>query len=269
MAESFENPKVYSFTKSKLITDKFATLLHDYNKIVGHFMFTVDLANRSDKVFEIVTNALEKTENHKIQNTDKNENSLHSRKKASEFLNEFSWVNNRNLVTSILEIFLWYLAHIVYEALKRDEKLLKSGETVKVDEILEFKNRKEMLEYLANKKTTQLSFGGMKKLERFFKERIKIKIFDNQKQKDQLIIFNEIRNIYVHNRGYVNEIFLSRVSNSCGYSFKKNERFWIGIDVLELATNALEVAEKIDMQMSRKFKITKHSYEYWRKKNKW
>lgn len=123
---------------------------------------------------------------------------------------------------------------------------------------------RDLVSFIIDRKINSLSYGGLSDLEKYFSERLKIKMFENERRKNLLKLFIEIRNINVHNGGFVNDIFASRVGEVEGFPYKLSKRFHVDLDALvTLSENAMEVAEGIDKTTSQKFNLKRRAYKAW------
>ena len=60
-------------------------------------------------------------------------------------------------------------------------------------------------------------------------DRLKLPLAENETERTELGIAIDLRNIYTHNRGVVNELFLNRISGRAhSYEFLEGKRFNAG-----------------------------------------
>ena len=86
------------------------------------------------------------------------------------------------------------------------------------------------MNYLVDRKINDLSYGGMRKIEEYTKDRLGTEFVEDIKTRKLLVIFMELRRIDVHNRGYVNDVFLHRIVDDCGFKFEKNKRYHVDFE---------------------------------------
>jgi hypothetical protein len=204
---------------------------YDFSQIVESFIFTVKIAasvdqyatNAAHALAAIDKGLLEEETEEKIAELERRRNAQLARieaKGAQKQLAEYSMMNVRHLVTTLADCFLTFVSHLIQSALKKSRNTLKSSETIRIDDLLEFKTNKALTNYLIDRKINELSYGGIRKIEEYIKDILGIDMFKDDKSRDLLIIFLELRNIYVHNRGFVNNLFLTRAkkhSRLCVY----------------------------------------------------
>ena len=109
-----------------------------------------------------------------------------------------------------------------------------------------------------------MSYGGVSRMEEYVRERLGIEPFDTEASKNALVLFIEIRNLHTHNRGVVNDLFLSRVRDHMGFTFKRGEAIHVHFDMFEqLVENSVAVALRMDQDVGAKFKIARKKFATW------
>ena len=190
-------------------TDSLYFYFSDFSEIIDLFLMTVELASKIDESARQAAYVLVKIDK-ALDDEKVSTEELEARRNASlerirtrgasKRLAQYATMNARHLVTSLADCFLAYLSRLIQSVLKRSRNTLKSGETIRIDDLLEFKTNRELLNFIIDRKINELSYGGMKKIEDYVKERFGISVFKDDKSRNMLIIFLELRNIYVHNR---------------------------------------------------------------------
>jgi hypothetical protein len=99
-------------------------------------------------------------------------------------------------------------------------------------------------------------------------ERTGIKLIEDEEERAALSFAIELRNIYTHNRGVVNETFLRRLKAlKHGFSIVKGTRFHADFDtIVNLTNNMASIAKRLDQCVAAKFKVRQKAYETWRRK---
>lgn len=144
--------------------------------------------------------------------------------------------------------------------------MVKSGESVKIEDIFEFSNKRELINYLIDRKVNSLSYGGMSKIEKFISESMGITMFPDGDARELMQIFVEVRNIHVHNRGFVNRVFLSRATQHEKFQFVEGKRAHLDFDELVGLTRVcVQTAIDLDTKICKKFNIERKQYSTWRK----
>jgi len=179
-------------------------------------------------------------------------------------LKKFSTVQSRNLVLSATNSFLCYFSEIIQSAIAKRPEILSSSQSIRLEELMSFKRYSDVVTYLVDKRVNELSYGGMLKMEEYMRERLGINSFHSEDQKNLLLIYVELRNIITHNRGVVNDVFLSIVKNHMDFKFTKGRAFHCDLDHFSrLSANCIEVACGIDAAVCEKFGIQRKRYATW------
>jgi hypothetical protein len=119
--------------------------------------------------------------------------------RAFKKLRRYSGINSRNIAVSTADGFLWFISNVTQSAIKRRPELLKSGESIRVEDILEFENKRDLVNYLVDRKVNALSFGGMKQIEKFVLDYLGIEVFATERDRAKMRTLIEIGNIFAHN----------------------------------------------------------------------
>lgn len=128
-----------------------------------------------------------------------------------EQLKKHSSVHSRNLTNGIVNAFQRYFSAIINAAALKRPEMLSSSQTVRVDDVLRFTRHKDLVAFIIDRKINELSYGGLADMEKYFDDRLGVRMFDDNRQRELLCLFVEVRNINVHNGGIVNDLFASRV----------------------------------------------------------
>lgn len=263
-------PSLFYPKGSLLCTTSLYFFLSDYRKTLELFFFTVELASRTDANAVIAAKALLHT-----AEFEKDAAKIEKYKKiiekndvgASEKLASYAAINSRHLVTYIVDSFISYLSHLIQATMRKNTNILKSSEKIAVEDLIEFKTRRDVINYIIDRKVNDLTYGGVRKLDEFIRDRLGVQMFEDENTSNLMTIFVELRNINVHNRAYVNDVFLSRVKNHCGFDFEKDKRFSADFDDLtKFCNNCTSVALRLDQLVATKFHLNRKRYATWRKK---
>jgi len=167
----------------------------------------------------------------------------------------------RNQAPFLLEImickqideFTSYFSELLRLILKANPSILKSGDRIKVEEILKFESMDELTAHLIENKIMELSYQSFTDLGIWLEERLGVDLFDENDEKEIIIELIETRNIIVHNRGKIGTKYLKNV---------KSTRFKIGelrkIDIEYFARSAVFLIlflKSFDQKISKKFKL--------------
>jgi len=248
-------------------TEPFWLFLKEYRETIGLFYFGLELAQHRDRAVQISSEALlpgEADETKRAELKAMLENPDRTMKRYTAFAR----LNSKNMTTNIVDGLLWYLSKIIQESIQRRPELVKSGETLRVEEVFDFASRKEMIDYLIDRKINALSYGGMKQIEKYISDALGIEMFENDEDRRLLKIFVEMRNIHAHNRGHLNRIFLDRIGpfEDLGFNFKEGKRTYFGYDnLVRLSAVCLRIAHSLDGKVGKKFRIQRKRCSTWQK----
>ena len=106
-------------------------------------------------------------------------------------------------------------------------------------------------------------------MEKYFDDRLGVRMFPNNRQRELLRLFVEVRNINVHNGGIVNDLFANRVGTVEGFAYTKGKTFHVDMDALvTLSENAMQVAMHIDATVGTKFGLLRKTHRSWKRPQK-
>lgn len=257
-----EHPRFFYPRSSATFTHAFSRFLADYHENVESFLFLVSLTSHADHIRVTASKAL--LNGAKPEEVESLQNSANDPDAALRQLMRFASVQSRNLTNATVNGLQHYFSEIVQAAASNRPEILRSSETLRVDEILRFNRYKDLVTFLIDKKINELSYSGIKGMESYFRERLGIEMFATDRSRILLTTFVEIRNINVHNRGFVNDLFLSKVGKVDGFEFVKGKYFHVGSEMLQLMSdNAMETALKLDYAVASKFGLQRKSHVRW------
>ncbi|MFG0319290.1 MAG: hypothetical protein ACF8XB_18610 [Planctomycetota bacterium JB042] len=110
-----------------------------------------------------------------------------------------------------VEAYLNYLADLLFEIFTQRPETLLSSDEVKVSDVLQHRTIADVVHELAKRKVNSLSYRSLDELGEFFEKRFRLQIAPSE----SLITIRdgvETRNISVHNRCVVNEIYIRRTA---------------------------------------------------------
>lgn len=265
MTSDQERDSFYLPPENAVCTKTFWQFLSAYRETID-FFFTVQLAHRADYVSLTAAQALiggEKDDEEKARLQERIENSG----RVAKRLANFSEIISRNILTNFADSFLWYISNIIQQSIKKRPELIKSGESVRVDEIFNYSSRRDLINYLIDRKINSLSYGGLKQIEKYLAESLNIELFNAERDRNLLRIFIEVRNIHAHNRGVVNKIFLDRVGNIIGdfdFKFEEGRKAHLDFDALvDFSKVCVATAYLLDANTSKKFSIERKKISTW------
>ena len=199
---------------------------------------------------------------------EKYEQQLEKKDPALSELKNYSSQLSRYLVTNCSDLFVLYCKDIVKAALKSNRELLKAKEfNIRYDEIEKFRSINDFRNHIIEKKISSIvetiddiedEITKLVHIEKIFQSNVLLKIFLN------------IRNIYVHNKGIVDDKFIKKSPEHEEFNFVKGKRFHVDFEkFILLSNNCINSAYQIDELISKKHKIQRRKSSYWdAKKNK-
>ncbi|MCG7504767.1 hypothetical protein [Mesorhizobium retamae] len=263
--ESFEVPY---FPKDDLICSRPLYLfLHDHSMILDHFLHTINLAATADKVQKIASRALNKIDNKAMNQDDENEEEEFSGENFKR-LKDRAYISSKNLLTGIIDSFLWYISEIIQESMKRKPEIVKSGQTIKIEELFLFKKKRDLINHIVEQKVHSLSYKGIDEIEKFISDSLGVDMFVEKDDKDYMKQFIETRNIYVHNRGIADRVFVEKMKY-INKTYTVGKRISFDYEKLALLSNVCaKTANNIDEKISLKFGIERKKRSTWKKNAK-
>jgi hypothetical protein len=242
-----------------LCTKPLIFYLREQSRIFGFLFFASDLAHRADEGRLRAARVLANTSDANKRDEAQRLLEVVERNKEPTFqrLQQFNKIITDNMIAGFVNNFLCYLAELLQLCMVLRPELLRSSETVRLDDILSFNNFSDVIEYLSEKKINDLSYGGMRDIESFVKSRLGALLWMDDNERMLLILATELRNIVTHNRGRVNRLFLNKIQGLAhAFSFEIGNRHRIEFyDLVLLANNMATIAIRLDEQPAVKFGI--------------
>lgn len=182
-------------------------------------------------------------------------------------LQKFGSFQSENMCIRVVDNFICFLSETIQSCMMKRPQMLCSSEMIKVEDVIKFQNRRELLSFLIDRKLNELTYGGIKELENFLKERTGFSLTATDEEKAFLTTSIELRNIYTHNRGVVNDIFIKRLKGvKHDFTFVKGQRFHADFDIIAMSANCLlNIGKRLDGMAASKFRIRTKTYGTWRK----
>jgi hypothetical protein len=254
--------------KQELCTVQLRRFLKRHFKVFDFFFFGLHLASKSDEARARAVKALASVDPERYAADLKaiEEEPSPTQKK----LNEFGDLQGENIVIRTVDNFLSYLSEIIQQAIIKRPEILRSEETIKVEDVLRFSRYSDLIAYLVERKVNDLSYSNIKDVERFVRKRTGLQMFENDEERTLLILAIEIRNIYTHNRRVVSETTLRKLHGlKYDWKLEKGKHFGTGYDeIVVLSNNLILVARRLDESFSKKFGIRRKRYGSYDKSTK-
>lgn len=127
-----------------------------------------------------------------------------------EDISEFWRMCDETVISRVVDAFDRYLVGVVELVLRKEPRLLKSGTTMRADEILEFSTLDEVRERLISKKVDELSYAGFPAIVQYIRDRFGAPLTLPDEIFRLATEAIAVRNIVVHNGGVVNRRFVDQ-----------------------------------------------------------
>ncbi len=157
--------------------------------------------------------------------------------------------------------FLAYISELLALVFQHRPQMLKASdgkeppETVPLDLILKHEQMSDLIQDLVERRVDQLSHRNTRELLRYVSKRLGFALFPEEKKAERLVRIVEQRNIFVHNRGVVNKIFLSRLPS---FPAKPGDSLPLTlVGVFDDLDFLLAAAYDIDVRATQHFNLTK------------
>ena len=113
-----------------------------------------------------------------------------------------------------IDNYLTYISELLTLIYTTRPEMLRSNETVTMEEIFQCGNMEELVSRQTERKVLELSYNGLRKLDCELTKRTSFCLFQDPDDLAIAAAIMEKRNLVVHNRGIVNRKYLKMVPNS-------------------------------------------------------
>ena len=250
-------------SSNELCTKPLYYLLEDYLNVLDAFFFMVHLATSADRISLNAAKVL--SEGGREDDLRRYEERLKNPDPASKRIQKYSWYTSRNLVNTIVDAYLSFISTMIQSVLARVPDAMRSSETIRVEEILDFSSKSELVSYLVERKVNSLSYGGLNAIEKYLQSNLGVSLYRDEKSRLDVLFVIEVRNINSHNRGYVNRLFVDRTRSLKREVPSIGKRSHIDLDLLgELSASILDSSRFLDEQIASKFRIRRKKLQTWK-----
>jgi len=126
-----------------------------------------------------------------------------------------------------IDNYLTYVSEILALVFRTRPETLRSDEKVALSTVLAHPTMEELVRALAELKVHQLSYRGMEDLASYLASRLKWSLFVSSQERDRIVKLVERRNLIVHNRGVINDLFRRRYP---GESVDRDGRIKVSVE---------------------------------------
>jgi hypothetical protein len=151
------------------------------------------------------------------------------------------------LLVRATDNFLTYVSELLALVFTTRPETLKSTETVRLEEILQYSTMEDLVQHLAERRVERLSYQGMRDLQKDLADRLGFELFVSAESLSHAIRIIEVRNLIVHNRGIVHRLFQTRTGDSkvvVGSPVEVNMQNTMVDDLNFLANSVVEMDER-------------------------
>lgn len=228
-------------------------------KITQAFKQFLDKTNHLSEFFYYIILTAQKIDEMRI-NTAKALAEINKEEPKEEDLKKIATEKLKKYIKLILELWLCrlvecyenYLSSILKDVFLCCPDILKSSETVKIDEILKYDTMEDFVKELSEKKVSELSYSSFDDLYNFFDKKLGINIIDDE-GRSLIREAIEIRNISTHNNCIINRRYISKLNLDEKLIGKRKDitSKYLG-DVIDILYDNVQ---DIDSKLIKKFKI--------------
>jgi hypothetical protein len=185
-------------------------LLEDYQMVVDLIAFVATVTVHSDEAARIAARALLPDAKNEEERA-RYERTLKEGRGARKSLVRFRRLMTEMVLCRNTDNFLTYISQLLALVFRTRPETLRSKGTEKLDFILQYTSMDDLVAAIAEKRVNDLSYKGIDDLAEYLQDQIGFVLFDSSENSDRAKYLIEVRNLLVHNRGIVNQIFLSRL----------------------------------------------------------
>ncbi|WP_026101252.1 helix-turn-helix domain-containing protein [Synechococcus sp. PCC 7336] len=165
--------------------------------------------------------------------------------------NQEGKVLSRILFSSFIDNFETYLSDLLFEIFLAIPATLKSKQQVTIEEVLSCSDLQDFVEYWAKQKISKLQKGSVKNFIKENKQISDLHVIDQAKEEEIEKIL-QIRHLYSHRNGIVDEKFLQYYSGQ----FTVNSEHQMSIsEICDRLCYLAEVTNQIDVAAITKYKL--------------
>lgn len=179
-------------------------------------------------------------------------------KEEKEFLeiNYYEKTLSSMMYVKTIDNFVNYFKDILAEIVIKEPKILKSKETEQLDFILSFNDYEDLINAIAEKKIESLFYQSIDGIQKFFREKTGIEIFDNKSNEINLLA--KQRNLEVHNRGKISKEFKRQFPNE---EFKENLHLSFDFVYIQKLVPALyKIVNDLDTKLCTKYHLNEKNF---------
>ena len=157
--------------------------------------------------------------------------------------------------TRIADNTLCYFKDLIVEVVRKKPEILKSNEKETLEYIFSFDNMEKLIMAVTEKKINELFYGSIIDIEKYFNDRLGVKLFQNEDEKKNFNQFIKQRNLIVHNRGIITKEFSKEFSTD-KINYVIGEKLLFNYEMLSNINGVItNFISELDMIICQKFKL--------------
>ncbi len=200
-------------TRPEVFTNPYSKFFDYHKQTADFFIFFVRWTQRPDEMYRDVLEILYREETDASRKEEYKRYMEEPRWAVTHFKTFARFVIEMMLVRDT-DNFLTYISELLALIFISRPETLKSGEMVRVDEVLQHGTMDELIKRLAERRVERLSYQGMEDLQKDLTEKLNFDMFPSSENLSRAVRIIEMRNLIVHNRGIVNRVFQTRTGTT-------------------------------------------------------
>jgi hypothetical protein len=237
-------------------TEAYRLYLDDFHRLQHFVGFVSSLATDADRKAVVAAQALLEID----YEPDAEEKKQGYRKTIEEkgvgavnTLREFRQLILQTMVCRGVDNFLTYISQLLSLIFRSKPETLRSNDQIRVDFALQHTTMNDLVDALAEKKVTDLSYSGMRQLADYI-GRLGLELFADESALERAVFLIEVRNLITHNRSVVNNTFLNKLRASKEPVGKIGETLNLEVNsVFDGITFLADNVGQIDLRAASKF----------------
>lgn len=183
-------------------------------QIVDFVLFVTKLVVTNDKVGRTTLEALAQLDDRPGSEKWGEELRLSKEGPTQKALRRFVQLMFQMQITRTVDHYLAYVADLLSAIFLARPETLRSTESVKVDFVLRHETMEDLMQALAERRVEKLAYSGLRDLSDSLANRPELSLFSCEEDLLHAARIVEDRNLIVHNRGVVNNMYRRKVPSS-------------------------------------------------------
>ena len=148
---------------------------------------------------------------------------------------------------------LTYVSNVLRLIFREQPSALKSSGKVEIGFVLQYRSMDDLIAALLERRVYELSYRSLDDLDKFLADSLGIALFRNSEARSRAVRIVDVRNLIVHNRGIVNEMFKRRHPDSSEV-LGERRRYYASSSLAELLF-LVDWIMDLDVRMIEKFHL--------------